>query len=164
MSKKQKTIFWPALIILSIATGAFVFAEARSSGGTGSAEVNARAQMDTGGTTNLPAGPVKALNSTMPPGLQPHGLAQIVRFTVYDAGIFPKEAHASPGWVAIHIQDMSGASSGLVVLNESRQTLGQIVRDQRHWRANARMHLEPGRYLVLDASRPTIRATLIVEQ
>jgi len=161
MSKKQKRVFWPALIILAIAGSAFVFAKARSSPATVNSAVTSPSHLDTGETVS-PAAADKALDSTIPQGSQ--GPVQMIRFTVYDAGIFPKEARASRGWVAIHLQDMSGVSSGLVVLNESRQTLGQIVLDQRHWRANGRLHLEPGHYRIFDATQPRNWASLIVEQ
>jgi hypothetical protein len=88
----------------------------------------------------------------------------MVRFTVYDAGIFPREARASAGLVALHFEDMSGGSAGLVVVGESLQTVGQVVRRPQRWRDNARISLVPGRYTVYDASRPTHRATLIIER
>jgi hypothetical protein len=91
------------------------------------------------------------------------GAVQIVRFTVYDAGIFPREARVSAGLVALYIEDMSGASAGLVVASESLQTVAQVVPRPQRWRGNARVSLAPGRYTVYDASRPINRATLIVE-
>ncbi len=91
------------------------------------------------------------------------GPAQIVRFTVYDAGIFPSEAHAGAGLVALHIEDMSRGSAGLVVASESLQTVAQVVRRAQRWRDHAHVLLVPGRYTVYDASRPVNRATLIIE-
>ena len=91
------------------------------------------------------------------------GPAQIVHFTVYDAGIFPREVRVSAGVIALHIEDMSGGSAGLVVAGESLQTVAQVVRRPQRWRDNARVSLVAGRYTVYDASRPANQATLIVE-
>ena len=93
----------------------------------------------------------------------PHGPAQIVRFTVYDSGIFPHEARVSAGSVALHMEDMSGNSTGLTVASESLQTMAHVIRRPQRWRDNATVSLPVGRYTVYDASRPTHRATLIVE-
>src|SRR5882672_11314868 len=91
------------------------------------------------------------------------GPAQMVHFTVYDAGIFPSEVRVSAGAVALHLEDMSEGSAGLVVASESLQTVAQVVRRPQRRRDNARVSLVPGRYTVYDASRPGNRATLIVE-
>ena len=103
--------------------------------------------------------------TTNPQELLPveRGPAQMVHFTVYDAGIFPREVRVSAGLVALHIEDMSGGSAGLVVANGSLQAVVQVVRRPQRWRDNARVSLVPGRYTVYDASRPMNRATLIVE-
>ncbi len=93
----------------------------------------------------------------------PSGPAQMVHFTIYDAGIFPKEVRVSAGVVALHIEDMSAGSSGLVVANESLETVAQVVRRPERRRDNAPISLVSGRYTVYDASRPRNRATLIVE-
>jgi hypothetical protein len=148
MSKKQKRILWPIITLLILTLAAVGFVTTRH-------KTMASPKGDSESTAKKPSSAIAAS--------APQGAVQMVRFTVYDAGIFPREAHASPGWVAIQMQDMSGASAGLVVLTESRQALGQIVRDQSHWRASARMHLEPGRYRIFDASQPSNWATLIVE-
>jgi len=93
----------------------------------------------------------------------PNGPAQMVHFTIYDAGIFPREERVSAGVVALHLEDMSGGSAGLVVASESLVTLAQVVRRPGRWRDNAQVSLVPGRYTVYDATRPMNRATLIVE-
>lgn len=91
------------------------------------------------------------------------GPAQMVHFTIYDAGIFPREERVSAGVVALHLEDMSEGSAGLVVASKSLVTLAQVVRRPGRWRDNAQVFLVPGRYTVYDASRPRNRATLIVE-
>jgi hypothetical protein len=109
--------------------------------------------------------PNSALVATSPQQLSPVelGPAQMVHFTIYDAGLFPREARVSAGAVALHLEDMSSGSAGLVVANESLQTVAQVVRRPQRWRDNARVSLVPGRYTVYDLSRPANRAILIVE-
>lgn len=91
------------------------------------------------------------------------GPAQIVRFTVYDAGIFPSEARAGAGLVDLHMEDMSGGSEGLVLISESREALMQIIRSPGRGRGRGRIALGPGRYAVYDPSRPMNQSTLIIE-
>jgi hypothetical protein len=91
------------------------------------------------------------------------GPAEMVYFTVYDAGIFPREAHASAGAIVLHIEDMSGNSAGLLVANETQQRVAQVTRRSQRWRDNARISLTAGQYTIYDASRPMNHATLIVE-
>jgi hypothetical protein len=109
--------------------------------------------------------PTFAPVNTRPQQLLPaqNGPAQIVRFTIYDAGIFPRDARVSAGSVALHIEDRSGNSVGLVVANGDLQTVAQVVRSPRRLRGNGRFALGPGRYTVYDGSRPLNRATLIIE-
>ena len=164
MSKKQKRILWPVLMVTAISVGGLVFANARSGRSAWPSDgVNGSVQPKADRTSAREADVVKDVSSAVPQSDAPRGAEQVVRFTVYDVGIFPREAHASPGWVAIHIEDMSGKSAGLVVQSESRQTMGQVVRGQRQWRGHGRLRLEPGRYRIFDASRPESRATLIVD-
>ena len=164
MSKKQRKILWPVLMFIAIGVGGFVFANTRSGhSALPSARVNGSVQPKADRTGAREVDVVKDISSAVPQSDAPRGAEQVVRFTVYDVGIFPREAHASPGWVAIHIEDMSGKSAGLVVQSESRQRLGQIVRGQRQWRGSGRISLRAGRYQVFDASRPANLATLIIE-
>ena len=94
------------------------------------------------------------------------GPVEVVRFTLYDVGIYPHEAHVGKGLVAITIEDLSGGSSGLVVERQqpgqARVTLGSVQRGQ-HWRARNDLRLDPGKYEVYMADRPDNRAVLIVE-
>ena len=73
------------------------------------------------------------------------------------------EERASPGLVAIYINDLSGGSQGLVVENESGQRVGRVDRMQGRDRGRSRIALGRGRYQVYDVGRPKYRATLIVE-
>ena len=88
---------------------------------------------------------------------------QVVRFTIYDAGIYPREARVGKGLIAISIEDLSGDTAGLVLEREAGQALSQIRRNGKHWRGRSEIKLTPGTYRVYDASRPSNRSTLIVE-
>jgi hypothetical protein len=161
MPRKTKRILWSTLTILAIAAGAFVFATTPRRHATQTTEVNLR--LNTAGSKDFSASVVKALNSAIPQGVLPFGPAQVVRFTVYSEGIFPREARVSPGVSVICIEDMSENSAGLVLQNELRLTLGQVVRGPGQWRGQSRITLVAGRYQVFDASRPAHRAALVVE-
>lgn len=110
-----------------------------------------------------PPAPAAPINAAQSPSPEPRGQAQIVHFTIYDVGIFPHEARANPGLVAIYINDLSGSAQGLVVERESGQKVGQVNRMQDKERGRSRIALGRGRYQVYDVSRPKYRATLIVE-
>jgi len=96
----------------------------------------------------------------------PTGRVQVVRFTLYDAGIYPSEARAQTGLVAISIEDLSGGSSGLVVERRAGDVitpLGTVDRLPNRLRARGEIAMTVGRYEVYDASRPNNRSLLIVE-
>ena len=94
-----------------------------------------------------------------------NGPVQVVRFTLYDAGIYPREAQVQKGLVAIMIEDLSGGTSGLVVQRmngNARQSVGNVQRIQSHWRGRQEIQLEPGNYEVFMADRPKNKAQLTV--
>jgi hypothetical protein len=93
----------------------------------------------------------------------PREPVQVLRFTLYDAGIYPRETVAGKGLVAISIEDLSGGSDGLVLEREAGGTVVQVKRTGKHWRGRGEIKLTPGRYRVYDASRPANRASLIIE-
>src|SRR5829696_2141643 len=88
----------------------------------------------------------------------PAGAVQNVRFTLYDAGIFPRQHHANAGNVAISIEDRTHRSEGLVVQRETdgiMLDIGQVravVNQARRGRAQFRLAV--GNYRVFDASQP----------
>jgi hypothetical protein len=88
---------------------------------------------------------------------------QVVRFTLYDVGIYPREAVADKGVIAISIDDLSGGSEGLVLERETGVAIAQVRREGKQRRGRGEIKLTPGRYRVYDASRPSNSATLIVE-
>jgi len=93
----------------------------------------------------------------------PQGAVQMVRFTVYDAGVFPQKTRVHQGMVAIYMEDVSGNSAGLVVQSEALLRIAQVTRGIGKWRGSTRIPLTAGRYQLFDASRPNNKATLIVE-
>ena len=163
MSKKKKRVLWPVITILSIAACVFVFGHTRRGLATSSAVANAPRLVESGGSGGSLASLVKTQNSAALPAAQPFGPIQMVRFTVYAEGIRPSVVHTTRGLVAIYIEDLSTNSAGLIIQNEARLALGQVVRRQGNWRGSSRMLLVPGQYQVYDASRPRNSATLIVE-
>jgi len=91
------------------------------------------------------------------------GPTQVVRFTVYDAGIFPREARVKPGSVVIRAEDLTGTAETLLVRTENHQVVGQIVRGESQWRGSTRLTLTTGVYQVCNADQITKCATLNVE-
>src|SRR5438128_11090177 len=80
-----------------------------------------------------------------------HGPVQVVRFTLYDAGIYPRQIRVQKGLVAVTIEDLPGGTSGLVVQRvngNARQSVGTVQRIHKHWRGQAEIQLEPGNYEV----------------
>jgi hypothetical protein len=91
---------------------------------------------------------------------------QVVRFTLYDVGLWPAEAHAQAGRVIIAIEDFAGSPAGVIVERErdnGRERVGQVPRAEHDRRGRQELILTPGRYRVSDAARPDNAATLIVE-
>ena len=89
----------------------------------------------------------------------------MVRFTLYDIGIYPQEARVKPGMVTISIEDLSGASSGLIIERieaSSRVASGLVSKETNRLRSRSELFLLQGRYEVADATRPDNRALLIV--
>ena len=152
MSKKQKRIFWPVVSVLAIAATVFVFVTAHGNRGTRAVQ-----------TENVSPTHVEDISSMPPQGLQARGPAEIVRFKVFDLGLRPFVAHATPGWVAIYLEDRAKSSVGLVIQSESSVPIGQLIRREGRWRDGSRIFLPRGLYKILDASHPTNMATLIVE-
>ena len=115
-----------------------------------------------------PPPPLKAAapSSTVAQKAGQRGPIEVVRFTLYDVGIYPREAHVGKGTVAITIEDLSGGSSGLVVERQAvglaRVSVGSIQRSKDS-RGRNDIRLEPGRYEVYMADRPNNRAVLVVE-
>ena len=97
---------------------------------------------------------------------EPREPTRLVRFNLYDVGIYPREVHVNKGLIAITIEDYSGGSAGLIVDRETGgapERAGQVARRGPHWRGRDEMRLGPGRYIVYMADLPANRALLVVE-
>src|SRR5258706_3179129 len=150
MSRKRKRILWPAITLIGLALGAGAFVTKRSK-----TMAATKAGIDTAAKK-----PSLAIGANVP-----HGPVQVVRFTLYDAGICPRQARVEKGLVAITIEDLSGGTSGLVVQRvsgNSRQSVGTVQRIQNHWRGRQELQLEPGNYELFMADRPNNKAQLTV--
>lgn len=91
---------------------------------------------------------------------------QIVRFTLYDTGIYPQEVRASPGRLTISLEDLSGSSSGVTVRRieeNARVPVGVATKAANVLRSRTELNLLAGHYEVVDTSRSDNRALLIVE-
>jgi hypothetical protein len=111
--------------------------------------------------TNQPPPRQEATQQVRSPEMD--GPAQIVRFTLYDVGLFPREVYVSPGAVALQLEDVTERSTGLVIQDASNQQVAELTRRAQRWRDQIRVRLTPGRYTVYEAAKPRNRAILIVD-
>jgi len=108
-------------------------------------------------------GPPVATPNQLPVERRP---VQNFRFTLYDAGIFPRQQHARPGNIAISIEDRTHRSSGLVIQREAgaiTDVVGHVGPGSDQARGRAQLSLGVGYYVVFDASQPNNRAVLVIE-
>lgn len=151
MSKKQKRILWPMMtvMVLVLAAVAFVATRNKTLASPKAEAIAAVPHRSLARGTNVLPGPM-----------------HVVRFTLYDAGIYPREVRVDAGLVAITIEDFSGGTSGLVVAPEigsDQIQLGVVQRFEHDSGGRSEMTMTAGRYVVFDSSRPSNRAKLIVE-
>ena len=95
-----------------------------------------------------------------------HQPSRLVKFSLFEDGIYPREVHIQQGLIAITIEDYSGSSPGLVVERENSTSLEQVGRVERagaHWRGRQELKLTPASYWLHMADRPDNRALLVVE-
>jgi hypothetical protein len=95
------------------------------------------------------------------------GPIQNLRFTVYDAGIYPRQLRAMPGVVAIVLEDRTQRRPALIIERETvggDLTVGRTSFLLPHARARAEFRFDVGRYRVLDTTNPANQAELIIEQ
>lgn len=89
----------------------------------------------------------------------------VLRFSVYDAGIHPREATVTHGRVVFVMEDNTGGEASLVVEREAgggREHVGRVERERGRARGRREYRLTPGRYEVYDSARPEVRASLTV--
>ena len=141
MSKQQRRIFFVALSSAGLLFGVLAFAVTQ-------------AQL-------FSASPVPTSTSTA------RGPIQNLRFTVYDAGIYPRQLRAKPGVVAIVLEDHTRRRPGVVVERETgggSLIVSEISFPLNQSRTRTELRLGVGRYRVFDATNPANRAELIVQQ
>ena len=91
--------------------------------------------------------------------------AQHVRFTIYPEGIQPATMKVREGAILISIEDLAGASQGILVERTGEhepQTAGKVERFERHWRGRSLINLSAGVYRLRVPGMPTNEAQLIV--
>lgn len=91
---------------------------------------------------------------------------QVLRFTLYDTGIYPNEARANPGSVTISIEDLTGSSEGLLIQRvdtPGRTSVGAVNKATRLLRVRKELQLPRGTYELVDSTRQENRALLIVD-
>lgn len=149
-----RTVSVTALTSLVLAAAISIFVNqiisVRASGSSSSAPVS------------IPGSAGQELQALVPE----RGPTQLVRFVLFDAGIFPEEVHARSGLVIVSIEDETRISSGLAIVQDTSSAsiqIGVVQRVQNHWRGRSQLRLGPGRYRVFDTSRTTNEAVLIVQ-
>lgn len=105
----------------------------------------------------------RTIKLTPRPNQLARGPVQNIRFTLYDAGIFPQQQHVRPGNVSINLEDRTHQSAGLVVQREAGGVAGQVKPVPNQARGRAEFSLGVGLYFVFDASQPNNRAELVIE-
>jgi hypothetical protein len=145
----MSTNFWFALSYAAICSFATLFVVA---GGDNS--------------TRLPEEktPVREIEVTVQRPSQ-SGPVQMVRYVLFDAGIYPRELTVDKGLVNIALEDKTHSATTLVIdriVGDERFQVGQIRRTMDERRGRGIVKLSPGRYEVYDASRPVNRAFLTV--
>ena len=126
---------------------------------------------------------ISAVQSPTPAPLP--GPVEVVRFSIYHAGIYPRQVHARAGHLAIMFEDLSGDGSSGLALQPSQPSSGAAVPLLQHIppltldggtplpaliprvpgsnRARGDFVFGVGQFQVFDASHPTSRAVLIVD-
>ena len=159
-SKKQECIGLVVLVVITLLGGVIVLA--RTYKELSIKRVLVEDRNPTGVIVDKGGVVVKA-SSASPSKAEPSGPVQIVRFTVYEDGLWPTEAYVSPGVVRIYFEDTTRTSAGLVVQTPLGISIGQAVRQPRLFRGSTQLNLRAGRYRIFDASRPRSSSTLIVQ-
>jgi hypothetical protein len=152
MSSKHLKVLWPVSLTLAVSLGVWALVAGRSKGSWEHKEIG----------TPINVSPAPMQNGIGPRALDP---VQNIRFTLYDAGILPRELHLDKGLVSITVEDRTRQSTGLVIQREvgnAQIVIGQVQRFTNHWRGRGEVRLTPGTYLISDASRPANRAKLVV--
>jgi hypothetical protein len=152
MSSKVPRFLSLLLLLLAMSLGAWAFVSGRT--------MRLGERKETTNSTTV--SPMPSLEGAGPRALDP---VQNVRFTLYNAGILPRELHLDKGLVSIAIEDRTRQSSGLVIqleVGNSQVAIGRVQPFTNLWRGRAEFRLAAGTYAIFDASRPANRAKLVV--
>jgi hypothetical protein len=156
MSINRKRSIWVAVVVTSVFGSALALAMNRKIvADTNPEKTGAPASVSSAGEPKPRAYP------TPLPVTSSVGPAQMVRFTVYDEGIRPTVAHASPGLVSIYLDDKSTHTPSLLIA-DAQHPIGAITRQIGKLRGHNTVTLTPGRYMIYEANRRSNAATLIV--
>ena len=155
----------PLVIVIALALSASVLAwkDKRSIGRTPEAN---RVSSKTEASKKASGSMTADLVSRAPQQLQRGGPVQMVRFTLFDNGIYPSSLRIHAGVINLAIEDKTNSSAGLIVEQEAGNALariGQVRRFPNHWRGRELLNLLPGRYRITDASKSRNQAELLVE-
>lgn len=110
-------------------------------------------------TASSAAGPVVSQDPS------DRGPVRMIRFVLSDDGLYPRQMRIDHGVVNVVLDDRTKKSDGLVIealVDDKRERMTQIARSNDHSRGKSLIRLEPGRYLVSDASQPDRTAELLV--
>lgn len=146
MSKKQKMVFWPSLVLIGLVVASVVFVSARS-----------KRAADSKGTKRESR---PATQSTLPE------FKQRIRIWIHGDDVRPNVIHASPGKALVTIENETAADVSMQlmrVLPNRTQLIDGSSLPGRSKRLQREVMLVPGEYVFYDASRPTIRGRLIVD-
>ncbi len=94
------------------------------------------------------------------------GPVQMIRFVVFETGIYPRELTIGKGLVNFALEDRTHSAAALVVERvEGSQVsrVGEIHPTVSHSRGRGIIKLTPGRYELYEASRPTNRSVMTVK-
>src|SRR5260370_11170913 len=155
MSYKAQSILWSVTIGVTISLGTLAFVTGHSRSAIRDKKTPTPSRPDAAQSVSRESSPAMTMtNEAAQSSVIPkHGPVHVVRFTLYDAGIYPREVRVDKGLVAIMIEDFSGSSGGLVVAPEigsDRLRLGTVQRFEHHWTGRGELALTPGRYVGFD--------------
>lgn len=154
MSKQQRRIFFVALSSTGLFFGVLAFAVVQ-------------AQLFSAGARDGSVSMVMQSSSMPTTTSTARGPIQNLRFTVYDAGLYPRQLRAKPGVVAIVLEDRTRRRPGVVVERETgggSLILSEISFPLNQSRTRTELRLGVGRYRVFDATNPANQAELIIQQ
>lgn len=164
MSNKQKSIWWVLLALVGLASVLL----ARTHRVTVPPLSTAKSSSVSPNPTN--PGDASSTNRklTAYPSAKPEpkerGRVQMIRFTVFEQGLFPREIRVRAGLINLAIEDKTISSLGLVIERDAgRQRVGEVKHSKDSEHGKEVLRLTPGTYTVYDAGQRANSAKLVVE-